>query len=164
MRLGHYVLRRRRCNTGLCQGKLRAAVPKDPSIPFVWPNQPDLSAKIARNIREDWRGSIRDAKDCEGKLSQPVESWCIHCNESTKLKGDRTLYLDEIPRWTIGDPPKYVERRPQCLNCLSEGRPGSARFVPVDATIPSIYKKRISSFEKNWGKLQKDVKAEALGA
>ena len=36
MRLGHYVPRPRRCHIDLCQGKLRGAVPKDPSIPFVW--------------------------------------------------------------------------------------------------------------------------------
>ena len=63
----------------------------------------------------------------------------------------------------MGGPPKYVERRSDCLNCLSEGRPGGARFVPVDATIPSIDKKRVSTFEENWGKLQEDIKAEVLG-
>jgi hypothetical protein len=56
-----------------------------------------------------------------------------------------------------------VERQPQCLNCISEGRPGAARFVPVDATIPSIYKAKLSTFEKNWGNLLEDVKAQALG-
>jgi len=118
--------------------------------------------KRARNIREDWRDGIRDFKDCKGKLSQPVESWCIRCTKNTKLKGGRTRYVDESPRWTLEDPPKYVERRPDCLNCLSEGRPGGARFVPDDATIPSIYKKRVSTFEENWGKLREDVKAEVL--
>ena len=77
MRLGHYVLRRRRCSAGLCQWKLRAAVPRDPSIPFVWANQPDLSIKSARSVREAWRSGIRDPRDCEGKLSHPIESWCI---------------------------------------------------------------------------------------
>jgi len=71
--------------------------------------------------------------------------------------------VDQSPRWTLGDPPKYVERWPACLNCLSEDRPGTARCVPVDATITSIYKKRVSTFEENWGKLQQDAKAEALG-
>lgn len=71
--------------------------------------------------------------------------------------------MDESPRWTLGDPPKYVERRPACLNCPSEDRPCSARFVPVDATIPSVYKKKVSTFGKNWGKLQEDIEAEALG-
>jgi hypothetical protein len=87
----------------------------------------------------------------------------IRCTENTKLKGDRTRYMDESPRWTLGDPPKYVERRPDCLNCLSEGRPGGARFIPVDVTIPSIPKTRVSTFEENWGTLQEDIKAEALG-
>lgn len=163
MRRGHYVIRRRRCNSGICQGKCRAGIPRDSSIPFVWGSRPDLSAQISPRIREDWRETIRDPKDCEGKLSQPLESWCIICKENTQLLGDRTRYLDEVPRWTIGDPPKYVERRPICLNCQSEGRPGTARFVPVDATIPSIYKKKLTSIEKNFGGLQKDVKAEALG-
>ena len=163
MRLGHYVLRSRRCNTKLCGGKLRGAIPKDPYILFVWGLRTHLVVEVARNIREDWRKSIRDPKDHEGELSQPVESWCIHCTESTKLKGGRTRYVDESPRWTLGDPPKYVERRPECLNCVSEGRAGTARFVPDNATIPSIYKKRVSAFEENWGKLQEDVKAEVLG-
>ncbi|PMD48011.1 hypothetical protein L207DRAFT_505117 [Hyaloscypha variabilis F] len=163
MRLGHYVIRRRRCNSGICQGKCRAGIPRDSSIPFVWGSRPDLSAQISRRIREDWRETIRDPKDCEGKLSQPVESWCIICKENTQLLGDRTRYLEEVPRWTIGGPPKYVERRPMCLNCQSEGRPGTARFVPVDATIPSIYKKKLTSIEKTFGGLEKDVKAEILG-
>jgi hypothetical protein len=161
MRLGHYVIRRRRCNSSICQGKCRGGIPKDSSIPFVWGSRPDLSAQISRRIRDDWRETIRDPKDCEGKLSQPVESWCIICKENTQLLGDRTRYLDEVPRWTIGDPAKYVERRPMCLNCQSEGRPGTARFVPVDA-IPSIYKKRLTSIEKNFGELPKDVKAEVF--
>jgi hypothetical protein len=163
MRLGHYVPRKRRCHIDLCQGKLRGAIPKDPSIPFVWNAREHLLINTARNISEDWRSSIRDPKDCEGKLSQPVESWCINCTRSTKLTGNRTRLVDKSPRWTLGDPPKYVERRPRCLNCLSEGRPGTARFVPVGVTIPSTYRTRVSTFEKNWGKLQEDTKAEVLG-
>ena len=85
------------------------------------------------------------------------------CTGSTKLTDNRTRLVDKSPRWTLGDPPKYVERRPRCLNCLLEGRPGTARFVPVDATIPSTYRTRVSTFEKNWGKLQEDTKAEVLG-
>jgi hypothetical protein len=69
MRLGHYVIRKRRCNMDSCQGKLRGAIPKDQSIPFVWPRRADLSTKTARNIRKDWRGCIRDPKDFRGKLS-----------------------------------------------------------------------------------------------
>jgi len=159
-RLGHYVLRRRRCNTDLCQGKLRYAIPKDLSIQHVWPKLAALSIETARNISKDWQGCIRDPKDCKGKLSQPVESWCFRCKESTKLSGDHTRCIDKTPQWTLGDPPKYVERQPRCLNCQSGGRP---RFVPVDATIPSIDKAKLSTFEKNWGKLPKDVKAQALG-
>jgi hypothetical protein len=71
--------------------------------------------------------------------------------------------VDKAPRWTLGDPPKYIERRPQCLICLLEGRPGTARFVPVDAAVPSLYKKRLSTFEKNWGRLQENIKAKVLG-
>lgn len=64
----------------------------------------------------------------------------------------------------MGDPPKYVERRPRCLNCISEGKPGTARFVPVDVTILSTNRTRVSTFEKkNWGKLQENTKAEVLG-
>ena len=62
----------------------------------------------------------------------------------------------------MGDPPKYVERQPICLNCRLEGRPSGARFVPVDATIPSIYKTRVTTFEENFGNLDENTKAEAL--
>ena len=144
------------------KGSSEVSIPKDKSILFVEGGRKDLSFESARNVREDWRDGIRDPKDCEGKLSKSVESWCIHCTENTKLSGGRTRCVDESPRWTLGDPPKYVERRPACLNCLSEGRPRGARFVPVDVTIPSIYKKRISTFEENFGSLEEDTKAEAL--
>jgi hypothetical protein len=69
--------------------------------------------------------------------------------------------VDESPRWTVGDPPKYVERQPICLNCRSEGR-SSSRFIPVDVTIPSIYKKRVTIFEENFGNLDENTKVEAL--
>jgi hypothetical protein len=163
MRPGHYVVRHKRCKTNLCQGKLRSIIPRDKSILFVEDGRKDLSFESTRNVREDWRDGIRDPKDYEEeKLSKSVESWCIHCTENTKLSGGRTRCVDERPRWTLGDPPKYVERRPACLNCLSEGRPRGARFVPVDVTIPSIYKKRISTFEENFGSLEEDTKAEVL--
>ena len=61
----------------------------------------------------------------------------------------------------MGDPPKYVERQPICLNCRSEGRSGS-RFIPVDTTIPSFYKKRVTTFIENFGNLNENTKAEAL--
>ena len=60
MRLGHYVPRKRRCHIDLCQGKLRGAIPKDPSIPFVWNAREHLLINTARNISEDWRSSISD--------------------------------------------------------------------------------------------------------
>ena len=145
MRPGYYVIRCKRCNSDLCQGKHIGAIPRYISILFARGTRVSLLTENVRNTREDWRNGTRDPKDCEGKLSEPVENWCIRCTENTKLSGDRTRYVDESPRWTVGDPPKYVERRPICLNCRSEGRP-SGRFVPVDTTIPSIYKKRVTKF------------------
>jgi len=55
-----------------------------------------------------------------------------------------------------------VERQPICLNCRLEGRPSGARFVPVDATIPSIYKRRVTTFGENFKNLDENTKAEAL--
>ena len=163
MRPGHYVTRNRRCNTDFCHGKLRVAIPRDKSILFVLNGREHLLVSTTRNIWEDWRDGIRAPKDCKGKLSEPVESWCINCTENTKLSGDRTRCVDESPRWTMGDPPKYVERQPICLNCRSEGRSGS-RFIPVDITIPSIYKRRVTIFEESFGNLDENTKAEALAA
>ena len=46
MRLGHYVLRRRRCSAGLCQWKLRVAAPRDPSSPLFGPIDPTYQLKV----------------------------------------------------------------------------------------------------------------------
>ena len=78
------------------------------------------------------QATIRDPKHCEGELSQPVESWYINYTKNTKLTDDHTRHVNESPRWTLGDPPKYVKRQPIYLNCWSEGRSTGARFIPVD--------------------------------
>ena len=54
-----------------------------------------------------------------------------------------------------------MERQPVCLNCRSEGKSGS-RFIPVDTTILSIYKRRLTTFGENFGNLNENTKAEAL--
>jgi hypothetical protein len=80
------------------------------------------------------------------------------CKESTKLAGDRSGCVDVTPRQTLGDPPKYVKRQVVCLNCVSESRSGSARLVPDNETIPSVYEKRPSAFEKTFRDCMKTSK------
>ncbi len=91
-----------------------------------------------------------------------VTCWCIHCKENAKLRDGRTTYVDMSPRWVLGTPSNYVERRPKCLTCPVNGRSSASRFVPVDASIPSIYMKRVSTFGLRWGTLKDNVKAELL--
>ena len=66
-------------------------------------------------------------------------------------------------RWVLGTPSKYVERRPKCLTCQVNGRPGTGRFVPTDASIQSIYERKLLRIDSRWGSLQDEVKAEILG-
>ena len=160
-RFGHYVLRGRRCNSNTCKGSQQGAVPRD-DTPHVWAKRLELSATTARKIRGQWRGAVRSPEDCNEALAKPVESWCIHCKEKTKVHSNGDRFIDTSPRWDLGSPPKYIERRPNCLNCPLEGRTGTARFVPINSKIISIYKKRLSQFEEQWGHLPKSIKGEVL--
>lgn len=77
--------------------------------------------------------------DVEPRFSQPVESVYIRYGDQTRLKDGGNVYIDDQPRWTQGAKrPLYVERMPACLNCVSETRSLSDRFIPRDSSIPSI--------------------------
>jgi len=80
-RFGHYVLRGRRCNSNTCKGSQQGAVPKD-NTPHVWAKRLELSETTAR---KKWRGVVRSPEDYNEALAKPVESWCIHCKEKTKV-------------------------------------------------------------------------------
>ena len=146
----------------VCQGKQRVAVPKNTDIPFTYGSRSDLVGSITRKPNESWQDLIQ-SQDRQGVLPLTVTSWCIHCKENTRLKDGRNTYVDMSPRWILGIPSKYIERRPKCLTCPVNGRSSETRFVPVDASIPSIYMKKLSRFNLRWGTLKDNVKAEVLG-
>lgn len=117
----------------------------------------------ARKSHESWRDTLIQSHNDRKGLPLTVASWCIHCKENTRLVHDKTVHVDENPRWVLGTPSKYVERRPKCLTCQVNGRPGTGRFVPVDASIPSVYGRKLMMLERRWGILGDEVKAAVLG-
>ena len=91
-----------------------------------------------------------------------VKSFCVRCRGLTKLPGGKSFYEDCTPDWTLGNRrPLYVERRAQCLTCKELNR-HSGRFVPVDATIPSICKRVLSNLAKEFGSLESHIIAVLL--
>ena len=102
----HYVVRNRRYSSPMCQGKLRAAVPKDSDISYTHSSRSDLLVKTARKSNESWRDSLVQPRDCKQELPPVVASWCIHCKENTRLKDGRARYEDRSPRWVLVTPPE----------------------------------------------------------
>ena len=98
----HYVVRQRRCQSPMCQGKLRAAVPKDSDIPYTFSGRSDLLITTARKSHESWRDSLVQPRDCKQELPPVVVSWWIHCKENTRLKDGQASYEGGSPRWVLG--------------------------------------------------------------
>jgi hypothetical protein len=55
----YYVARQRRCNSTVCQGKQRVAVPKNTDIPFTYGSRSDLVSSITRKPNESWQNLIQ---------------------------------------------------------------------------------------------------------
>ena len=141
----------------MCQGKLGFAVPKDLDIPYTASDQSSLLLTIARKSNESWRDSLVQPRESKQALPPVVVSWCIHCKENRRLKDGRASYEDRSPRWVLGTPSKYVERRPKCLTCQVKGRSGTGRFIPINASIPSIYGRKLWIFDRRWASLRDGV-------
>lgn len=98
---------------------------------------------FARGLGESqaWKRLILDTSDYEESMHE-VEIWCQRYKENTVI-GKRSPYnygeryhIDKFPNWTKGQPAKYLEVKPKCLNCAKEEWPWK-RFIPVEG-IPSI--------------------------
>ena len=92
-------------------------------------------------------GLIRSEEECSD-LPKVLKIWCQRCLEKTKtsaLNGGGNIWLDTDTRWTKGNPAKYIERIPICLNC-----PTKARFITVDPNIPSIPLQMLERFESQY--------------
>ena len=101
-----------------------------------------------------WRGQdapehfLRTKEDIS-VLPTTVEGWCIEYRYRTsvsKLSGGGVVLVDEKPRWTVGTPAKYLERKLKCLTYREE----SNRFIPVDDKILSIVKIEFITFIKEF--------------
>ena len=92
-----------------------------------------------RRRRRPKPDSLLDAtEDIHVSLPPAVQSWCIHCRERTELSQQRTVFVDDKPRWTLGlTRPLFIERIPVCIRCHELDLP-AARFVPVDDSLPSM--------------------------
>lgn len=139
-----------------CSGRGRYyTAPIEESIPSCFPERKTLQA-LRRIPGSDWQRCMRRPEECED-LPHTVESWCIECTEQSLLSNESNKCVDFDQRWTIGSRPKYIERRPNCLNC----RAGS-RFIPIDEGIPSIAMQVLRSFAEQFRELSDAGLAVAL--
>jgi hypothetical protein len=140
----------RRATKYTCEpGSRFQAVPQDKNINFIQGNQDQLKKSRRQKPEVEWERLLRKDEEIVG-LSSKVESWCIECKDKTtisKLSGSGSVFVDEKPRWTVGVPAKYIERRLNCLTCHK----GSNRFVPVDENVGSIAKAELVTFAKEFG-------------
>ncbi|ERF68565.1 hypothetical protein EPUS_04663 [Endocarpon pusillum Z07020] len=106
---------------------------------------PSFSGHV-KTTGSGWETLLRPAGDPE--VPQTVETWCHRCKEDTKTVDRSSIYVDKDPRWTIGNHPMYVERKPTCKICADQGR--VARFVPVDGKILSIFQTTLIETWREW--------------
>jgi len=130
--------------------------PKDGSISSCFPNKESLLA-LRRAPRTNWQRCVR-AKDMCKDLPSKVQSWCIECKEKSRLSDGGNKCLDMDPRWTRGKPPKYIERRPNCLNCNA-----GSRFIPIDTKILSVGTQMLRAFADEFADLDERAFEIALG-
>jgi hypothetical protein len=94
MRRGHDAARHRRCNSGLCHGKLRGAILRDKGGRSGW------LIESVRNVHEDWR----DAKgDSQNRLKTGVSI-------ALKMLNYQAITLGAWRESAMGGgrPPRYV--------------------------------------------------------
>ncbi|KZF25554.1 hypothetical protein L228DRAFT_266020 [Xylona heveae TC161] len=162
LRPHYYVIRETRtCPSSACFGKKQYLLPQDSNVRWVFADRRLLT--VCPKRQSNWRRLMRDKDECVG-LPMQIESWCWKCHEATELSprlGKGNKLLDKNPRWTIGDPPKYITRAPQCYNCHTE----NTRFIPIDDRIQSIRVQQLGRFEKEFSFIDDNsYLAKMLGA
>jgi hypothetical protein len=150
-----YVMKKspaHKCNgSGRYYGK-----PRNRSILSCCPMKQNLEA-LRRIPRTNWQRCVRTKEMCKD-LPTVVKSWCIECKSRSKLSDGGCEYVDMDPRWTIGKPAKYIERRPNCLRCEV-----GSRFIPIDASLPSITTQSLMGFADEFVSLDDRGLEIALG-
>ena len=127
-------------------------------------------ARGASNKSQHWKRLVREAADNAG-FPPVIEIWCQICREDTKI-WKRSPYatpgnqqcVDRFPRWTKGEPAKYIEPKPRCSNCT----PGTVwpwkRFIPVDPRIPSIDMDELRTWAQKHAYMDTNYLISALAA
>lgn len=160
-RPGHYIAHHLVCNSRKCEDKKRWFIPQDQNIPWVKSDFSKLDVP-ARPISREWESCLRPRSGDTLGTPSTVQSWCIQCQASTLLSGNRQRCADSEPRWTLGyTRPLYIEPTPECRRCLEQRR-SSGRFVPVEPTIASITVFRLTKFAKTFGKYDDHIQARLL--
>ena len=156
-RPGVYCARYLSCVSHQCERKCRKMRPTDAAI--SWIKGEPRALRVENNEHAPWQRCIRPAEKNDDKAPAAVLSWCIKCQENTRLSGGRTVFEDNVPRWTLGKArPLYLERCPDCLSCKTRG----SRFVPVDERIPSIYHQSLAIFTERFGNYDDEILAILL--
>jgi hypothetical protein len=155
---GEYIARFRRCKK--CGGKNRHAKPKSPHIvaQFLSGTATSLAQKSRGQERDPWRKYQRERDVDDVQVQKEVECWCFKCKDKTVLSGGSTRFIDREPRWTIGDPPLYLERIKYCKACENS----KASFVPTDASTLSTYTGRLRVFDKKYGSQTREQQQNLL--
>lgn len=146
----HYIARHLVCNSRKCEDKKRWFISRDQNIPWV---KSDFSKLVvpARPTSREWESCLRPRSGDTLGTPSIVQSWCIQCQASTVLSGNRQRCADSEPHWTLGyTRPLYIERTPEYRRSLEQRR-SSGRFVPVEPTIASITVFSLTKFAKTFG-------------
>jgi hypothetical protein len=162
---GHYIARNPRCKTPTCT--VRYSVPASKDLPWsrCVANFQHLSRFEKKEFNlESYIQPFVDPK----KYPSIVECWCIWCKALTETIDGCNSFIDTQARWTISTPPLYVERRQICLRWYRELRHSSGlkervRFVPIDDTIVSVYRKILQNFHEMYAVFGLDTRRILLG-
>jgi hypothetical protein len=105
---------------------------------------------------EYWPRVVRNPAQSQ-TLPPQVEIWCQKCQENNTTTSMRPPYstakskwpVDRKPKWTRGNPARYIEPKLKCLNCASGTQWPWKGFIPVSPEIPSIDMDEL----RHWGQM-----------
>lgn len=123
-----------------------------------------------------WKMLIREPSDTK-ELPDKVAIWCQVYHENTKVPEEHVFAsdqsewpIDHSPRWTKGEPPKYIERQARCWNCKpgqqksSKSLKTSCRFIPVDSGTLSIEYRELHKWVEKHAFMDIDYMVKAVVA
>ena len=91
--------------------------------------------------------------EVDSHLATPVICWCFRCRGLTRLKDNKSTYIDLVPRWTLGSG-LYVEHTGSCHRCRELRGSSATRLIPIQ-NIPSLREENLKVFYKRYGELSR---------